>query len=191
MDVALDGEAQRWNDTLNNEVHVSDEKGNQLASRLVLLASDLWVIPLACVVSLTDPIVKIAFGEDWAGLGYYLAWACIGLAFWFPGRFANSLLLAKGHSSLLLKVNFVLFLTRMAVTIVGIMYGLKVYVALVGCSEAISGLVLIGLVGRRCNVDWWAWVKRCVIAAGIGAVCFSLLKISVRHKRAYGLELRA
>ena len=162
---------------LSRQVHSSAAQGNRVATRLILLAADLWIVPVACVVSLSTPLVDVAFAAEWEGLGYYLGWAYVGLLFWMPGRFATALLLANGHSGSLLRINLSLFIVRMIVTVVGVFQGLEIYVALVGISEAIGGIALILIAGRKCGADWKAWITRCGLCFGIGMVCILLIQL--------------
>lgn len=138
-------------------------------AKLVGLGLLAWVPPCFVLASLMPSLVELALGEKWSGLGPYLGWAWLGFSFWLPNQFAVAMLLAHGHSGLLLKFNGCTFILYLAAVIPGVWFGLLEYVAVLSVLRLAGDIVQLALFGRKCRAGWKAWALRSVWLSLVGS----------------------
>lgn len=153
------------------------EGGTRMASRLVKVSIFIWVVPALLLAGIMPSLVSILFGDEWQELGKFLGWAWLGLALWFPLTMATSMLLAHGHSGLLVRINIVMFMVQMAIVAAGLKLGLETYMLLTGFASVVSGCVQLLLMGRRCGADWPGWLRLSALTMASG-VMMALVLVS-------------
>lgn len=153
--------------------------GTRLASQLVEAGLLVWVVPCLVLAGLMPSLVEACLGSDWNGLGYFLVWSWLSLAFWLPLSFAVSMLLAHGHSGLLITTNACIFLVQIAAAVIGVLFGLDVYMTTSGLAGCLIGLVQLCILGRKCGAEWLRWLARGGLVACVGLVIAAVLLVSV------------
>lgn len=149
--------------------------GTRLASRLIEAGLLAWVVPCLLVAGLAPALVDLALGSEWSGLGSFLAWSWLALAYWLPLSFAVSMLLARGYSGLLVKTNACIFFLQIATAFIGVWFGIQAYMAAAGFAGFVIGLVQLCVLGRRCGADWRRWLGRSAMVACVGLVLAAIL----------------
>ncbi len=144
------------------------EGGRKLASRMVRASIFVWVVPGCVLAGLMPSLVQVLLGAEWQGLGEFLGWGWIGLSLWLPLSMATAMLLANGHSGLLVYTNAALFIFQMVIVALGVTFGLGLYVCLAGLFGVVFGLVQLGLLGWRCQTDWIDWIVLAMLQLGLG-----------------------
>ncbi len=126
------------------------------AARRLMIVSNYMVIPLMLILaSVSDRVVLLLFGANWAPAVPFMQLACITFAFWPIQTVNNSAVRALGRSDIYLKVEIVGKALALFALLVFITRGVLTYM--------ISVTIVLGPIGALIN----GWPNRRLLGYGL------------------------
>ena len=145
-----------------------------LATSAHRILASLSILPILLLVPFVPHAVLAIFGEEWVPMGSYLAWMVFGVAMAIPSYVAVMVLLSAGGSGRLLKINIGIFVLRMLVLAITVLWyrDLWLYVVVVSISEPLVGVVTTFLSARFARIRARVMLRNVMVPflIGVGAI---------------------
>jgi O-antigen/teichoic acid export membrane protein len=149
-----------------------------LATSTHRILARLTILPSLLLVPFVPHAVLAIFGEEWVPMGSYLGWIIFGVAMAIPSWVAVMALLSAGGSGTLLKINIGIFVLRMLVLAITVLWyrDLWLYVVVVSISEPLVCVVVTFLSARFVRIRARVMLRNVMVPFLIGVSAILVLQ---------------